>query len=150
MMCHPVDALKPTARPLMQRLDVLAPLRARRPLEVAQAEVRDPVGAAHALLPLIFLIGLFFAAVLVAFLADAGGHAAGVLDALLVRPADPVEARVCKDGGREIKEAFRDRCDVFGRHMCECLRALLFNDILYEECRRITKSLGLILRIYCR
>ena len=32
----------------MQRLDVLPALRARRPLQVAQAEVADPVGAAHA------------------------------------------------------------------------------------------------------
>ena len=80
----------------MQRHYVLSPLRARRPLEVAQAEVRDPVGAAHAILP----VGLLVAAA-VALLADAAGHAPGVLDALLVRPADPVEARVWRTEGKK-------------------------------------------------
>ena len=85
-----------TAGPLVQRHYVLPALRARRPLEVAQAEVRDPVGAAHAILP----VGLIVAAA-VALLADAAGHAAGVLDALLVRPADPVEARVWRAEGKK-------------------------------------------------
>ena len=77
----------------MQRLDVVAcALRARRPLEVAQAEVGDPVGAAHALIFSLLLVVGF----LVALLTDAAGHAARVLDALLVRAADPVEARVWK------------------------------------------------------
>ena len=71
----------------MQRLDVLLPLRARRPLQVAEAEVGDAVGAADALLVL---------RAAVALLAHAAGHAAGVLHALLVRAADAVEARVWK------------------------------------------------------
>ena len=81
----------------MERLDVLPALRARRPLEVAQAEVGDPVGAAHALV--LRRRGLGGRRVLdaaVTLLADAVGRAARVLHALLVRPADPVEARVCK------------------------------------------------------
>ena len=83
----------------MERLDVLPALRARRPLEVAQAEVADPVGAAHALVLRRGLGGRRVLAAAVALLADAAGHAARVLHALLVRPADPVEARVCKGRG---------------------------------------------------
>ena len=52
---------------------------------MAEAEVRDAIRAADALLVL---------RAAVALLTHAAGHAAGVLHALLVRAADTIEARV--------------------------------------------------------